>query len=251
MSACSISSDRIDYTDGETSFEAYVATPQERKGQRPCVLLAHEWSGLNEGMKRIADRLAKLGYVCFAMDVYGKGIRGDQRGDNAHLMAPLMANRGMLRRRLLAGLNAALRHPAVDPNHVAVMGYCFGGLCALDLARAAPQQLLAAISFHGVLEPPNLGVQGPINASILLLHGWEDPMAPPHDVLAITKEFSDAGADWQLHAYGHAMHAFTFEGVNLPERGLAHNPAADRRSWRAMRAFLKETFSEAQMDLAT
>jgi dienelactone hydrolase len=161
-----------------------------------------------------------------------------------HLMEPMLADRALLRRRLLVGYEAALRHPSIDRTRVAVIGYCFGGLCALDLARATPPSLRAVVSFHGGLKAPSLGSQPPIGASILLLHGWQDPTAPQDDVLAIARELTDAGADWQLHAYGHAMHAFTFEGLNLPERGLAYNADADRRSWRAMREFLAERFSQ-------
>jgi dienelactone hydrolase len=106
------------------------------------------------------------------------------------------------------------------------------------LARAAPANLKAAVSFHGVLRPPELGDEGRITASILLLHGWNDPVAPPSDVLAIATELTKAGADWQLHAYGHAQHAFTFEGANLPERGIVYDRKADERSWAAMRSHL-------------
>jgi dienelactone hydrolase len=233
----------LDYQDGDTVFEAYLALPATADGPRPCVLLAHEWSGLNEGMRRVADRVAGLGHACFALDLYGKGVRGEQTGDNTHLMAPLLADRALLRRRLLAGVAAASGLACVDATRLAAMGYCFGGLCALDLARAAPPGLRAAVSFHGDLRPPGLGEQGSIGASVLLLHGWEDPVAPPADVLAVARELTDAGADWQLHAYGHARHAFTFVGANIPERGIAYDARADRRSWAAMRQHLDETLA--------
>lgn len=231
----------FEYTDGDLVFAAYVSGIQSKP--TPTVLLCHEWSGLNQGMRRIADRVATLGYVCFALDVYGKGVRGEETADNSHLMGPLMENRQILRDRLLAGWSAARSHPAADPQRVVAMGYCFGGLCALDLARAAPPDLRAAISIHGVLTPPNIHPQRPITAGILIEHGWEDPMAPPQDVLALGRELTDAGADWQLHAHGHARHAFTFEGANMPERGIAYNAAADRRSWHAVQTFLSEVMS--------
>lgn len=230
----------VDYTDGTTTFEGYVARPAGLGSSAPCVLLAHEWSGLSEPIKRSADRLAALGYVCFAADVYGKGVRGDPLGDNSHLMDPMLADRALLRRRLLAGLDTAAAIPGVEASRIAAVGYCFGGLCVLDLARAAPRSLVAAVSIHGVLQPPRDAEQGPITASVLLLHGWEDPVAPPADVLAIARELTDAGADWQLHAYGHARHAFTFAGANFPERGIVYDPRADRRSWAAMKGFLAE-----------
>jgi dienelactone hydrolase len=125
------------------------------------------------------------------------------------------------------------------------MGYCFGGLCALDLARAAPSGLLGAVSFHGLLKAPGITPQAPVTAKVLVLHGWSDPMAPPADVEAFGTEFTAAGADWQLHAYGHTLHAFTVEGANAPQNGMAYNANAARRSWASMKAFFEEVFSAA------
>ncbi|MCU1222127.1 MAG: dienelactone hydrolase family protein [Edaphobacter sp.] len=234
----------IDYRDEESLFEGYAVIPQSGAAKRPCIVLTHEWSGLNAPMKQLAERYAGLGYICLALDVYGKGVRGDPSGDNAHLMNPLLLDRALLRRRLLAGFEAAVRLPGVDDTRLAVVGYCFGGLCALDLARAAPTNLKAAVSFHGVLQSPELGEQRRIEASILLLHGWEDPFSPSPDILAIATELTKAGADWQLHAYGHARHAFTFEGANFPERGIVYDRKADERSWAAMRAHLAVALGE-------
>lgn len=234
----------IDYAEGEAIFQGYFAALRAVVEPRPCVVLAHEWSGLNDPTKRLADRYARLGYVCFAVDVYGKGVRGDPFADNSGLMDPLMGNRALLRRRLQAGFAAASRLPGVDATRMAVVGYCFGGLCALDLARAGPANLRAAVSFHGGLGAPGLGEQRPIEASILLLHGWEDPVVPIVDVLDIAKEMTEANADWQLHAYGHARHAFTFGGANFPERGVVYDRRADERSWTAMRRHLAAAFGE-------
>lgn len=191
-------------------------------------------------MKRIAHQIAELNYICFALDVYGKGIRGEETGDNAHLMNPLLQNRRELKTRLLAGVATARAWPGVDPERLAVLGYCFGGLCALDIARASPEGLRAAISVHGVLTPPDIGVQGPISSRVLLLHGWEDPMVPSADIPALAEELTTAGANWELHAYGHAYHAFTFEGAHFPERGIVYHPHAARRAEAAWITFLHE-----------
>lgn len=234
----------LDYTDGSRTFEGYLARPVGLKAAAPCILLAHDWSGLNAAMKQLAKRIASLGVVCFAIDVYGKGVRGDQVGDNSHLMNPFMEDRFLLSQRLLAGLDAAIHLPGVDPESLAVFGYCFGGLCALDLARTGRPEIKLVVSFHGGLQAPRDTPQQPISASVLLLHGWDDPIVPVSDVLAATEELTAAGADWQLVAYGHAMHAFTFEGARLPERGIAYNEVADRRSWAAMQAFLEERFGD-------
>lgn len=228
----------LEYSDGDTQFEGYVVAPETAAARRPCVVLTHDWSGLTAPTKRLAAQYAALGYVCFALDVYGKGVRGDPVGDNSNLMNPLLEDRALLQRRLLAGYDAAQRFPGVDRERMSVVGYCFGGTCALDLARESPPNLKAAVSFHGGLKSSQPGSDQPISASILLLHGWDDPMAPPADVLDIAEELTTAGADWQLHVYGHAQHAFTFVDANFPERGILYDRKADERSWTAMRHHL-------------
>ncbi|MCK8496932.1 dienelactone hydrolase family protein [Myxococcus fulvus] len=236
----------VEYREGETVCEGYVTWDRREDRRRPCVLLAHAWDGLNAPIRAKAEEFAALGYVCFAVDVYGKGVRGGVADDNSRLMGPLMEDRALLRRRMVAGFEAALRHPLVDPERIVVIGYCFGGLCALDLARSAVPGLKAAVSFHGVLVPPRLGPQSSITARVLILHGWEDPTSSKEDVLAVARELTEAGADWQLHAHGHAMHAFTYPGLHNPEAGLQYHPDAARRTWAAMRAFLDEVFVGAE-----
>lgn len=234
----------FEYTDGDWTAQGYLSIPRDLTDPAPCVLVGHDWSGINIHTKRTVDQLAARGYVGFAVDVYGKGHRGDVVGDNSTLMAPLMADRRLLRRRLLAGLQAAQALDVVDADRVAMLGYCFGGLCALDLARASPAGLLGAISTHGVLTAPDWTVETPIRPRLLILHGWADPMAPPRDMIAGLAALTDQNATWEMHAYGHAMHAFTFDGANFPERGIVHQPLAHRRSWHATLEFLTEVFAD-------
>jgi dienelactone hydrolase len=229
------------YTDGDTICEGYVALPSGA-GPHPAVLIAHNWAGQTAADNGVADRLAGLGYIGIAIDVYGEGVRGDPMGDNSGLMGPWMADRAALQRRLLAAVTAAAAHAAVDADRIAIIGYCFGGLCALDVARSATQHIKAAVSFHGVYVPSGLAAL-PISAKVLVLHGWDDPMAPPAATVALADELTAAGADWQIHAYGGTMHAFTAPGANNPAGGIMYNADADRRSWQAMTNFLGDVFA--------
>lgn len=231
---------KFEYTDGETIFEGYWASRHDSKSTRPCVLVGHAWSGPGEPFNQLAETLASRGFIGFAIDVYGKGQRGKVDADNSHLMNPLLNDRALLRKRLLAAFKVAQSHPSVTPGKLAIVGHCFGGLCALDLARANPPGLRGAISIHGLLESPNLDTQPKIDSSVLVLHGWEDPMVKPNRVLEFTQEMTSANADWQVHAYGHAMHAFSFVGADLPHLGIKYNANAHHRSEKAMMEFLKE-----------
>jgi dienelactone hydrolase len=235
--------DCFDYHDGELECEGYLAYDDGSPGKRPGVLVGHTWAGHGEAERATADRLAALGYVGCAFDLYGKGVRGRDREENAKLMRPFIEDRALLRRRINAALAALQAHPAVDGNRMGAVGYCFGGLCVLDLARSVPRGLRGVVSVHGMLHAPRLGPQPRIDAKVLILHGYDDPLAPPEHVLAVARELTDAKADWQLHAYGGTMHAFTNPAANSPEHGLKYNEAAARRAWTALRAFLEETLA--------
>jgi dienelactone hydrolase len=228
----------IEYRDGETLLEGFFCCDESRPGPRPAVLISHAWGGRDDFVERKARRLAWQGYACFALDNYGKGKRGANPEESSALMTPFMKDRALLARRLQAGLATVKALPVVDAARVAIMGFCFGGLCALDLARSGAD-IRGAVSFHGLLKPNGLA-NAKIRARILMLHGYDDPMAPPEDVLAIAKEFTSAGADWQLHAYGQTVHAFTNPAANNRAGGMQYDEAADRRSWHALEEFLAE-----------
>jgi dienelactone hydrolase len=236
-------SDFLDYSAGDVTCQAFVAYDDKSTDKRPCVLICHAWGGQSEFEQEKAEKLAELGYVGFAVDVYGKGKRGTNMDENAKLMQPFIDDRKLLLSRLRGALAAAKNHPLVDANRIAVMGYCFGGLCALDLARCCDPDVKGAVSFHGLFTPPNIGAQGKISASILILHGYDDPMAKPDSVLEVADELNKAGADWQLHAYSHTVHAFTSPTADMPEHGILYNASADRRSWIAMKNFFQELFA--------
>jgi len=236
----------LEYWDGEVLCEGHVALNTSSNAKRPCVLIAHAWDGPNEQVRAKASDLAHMGYLGFVLDVYGKGLRGGASDDNSELMAPYIADRALLRRRLLAALVTAKLHPFTDPNRIAVIGYCFGGLCALDLARAAPPELRAAVSVHGSLDAPQFSSARTITAKVLVIHGWKDPLAPQQDVLTLTRELSDAGCDWQMILYGQAAHAFTNVAANNHSGGIAYDETADRRSWAATCSFLQETIGRCE-----
>lgn len=232
----------VEYQHEGITLEGYMAWDDERAAPRPGVLIAHTWAGRSPNECARAERLAGLGYAGFALDLYGKGVLGTTREENAARMQPFLDDRALLQARLIAGLDAMKAQPEVDEARAAAIGYCFGGLCALDLARAGAG-VAGVISFHGLFAKPANLDPGPIRAKVLILHGWDDPMAPPDQALGIADELTRAGADWQLHAYGGAMHAFTTPGAADPESGIQYDATADRRSWRSATDFLGDLFS--------
>jgi dienelactone hydrolase len=231
----------IEYSDGGKTFEGFLAWNDAHRGRRPGVIIGHAWGGAAEVEFDKARALAELGYPGFCIDLYGKGIRGQSAEQNAKLMQPLLDDRALLQRRMKRGLEVAREQAEVDPARVAGIGFCFGGLCILDLARTGAD-LKGVVSFHGLFYPPGNTQGVKIKAKVLALHGWNDPMVKPELVTALAEELTGAGADWQIHAYGHTMHAFTNPQASAPEHGLQYNPVADRRSWQAMRNFFEELF---------
>lgn len=223
-------------------FDLYVAQPEDITNRLPAIFIAHAWDGLNAPIENIARRVAQLGYIAAAVDIYGKGIRGNPLGNNSHLMNPFLEDRSLLSDRLQAGYAAVRKIDTVDANRIGAIGYCFGGLCVLDLARSVPQYLKGVVSFHGGLAGHDLKNTRPIEAAILIEHGWDDPLAPPDNFLAFASEMDERNADWQAHVHGSALHAFTFEAANMPENGLQYHEAAARRSWRSMANFFDEIF---------
>jgi dienelactone hydrolase len=229
----------IEYRCGDTLLEGFFCFDDELPGPLPAVIISHDWSGRGEFAETKARRLATHGYAAFALDMYGKGKRGSTQEECTALMMPLAQDRALLAKRINAALTQVKQLPQVDGRRVAAMGFCFGGMCALDLARSGAD-LRGVVSFHGLLKPNGLPPAARINAKILMLHGYDDPMAPPEDVLAIAKEFTQAAADWQLHAYGGTMHAFTNPNANNAAGGMLYSEKAHRRSWHSLMAFLEE-----------
>ena len=237
----SIISNTVAYLDGDVVLEAFFAFDDALSGRRPAVLINHTWAGRDDFVAEKAKKLAALGYVGFAVDMYGKGVLGTSPEQNMMLMQPFMADRAMLQQRMKAALAAVKLMPWVDDNKIAAIGFCFGGLCSLDLARTGVD-IRGVVSFHGLLVAPDNTRSNVIKAKILALHGHDDPLVPTEQVLAFEQEMTEAGADWQLHSYGNTVHGFTNPLANDPGFGAVYQPDADRRSWVAMQNFLAEIF---------
>jgi dienelactone hydrolase len=233
-----IKEELVKYRDGDVNCEGFFCYDAKRPGPLPAVLISHAWGGRDEFVARKARRLAWHGFAAFALDMYGNGKQGNSMEENSALMGPFIADRVMLAKRITAALTTVRGLPQVDPKRVAAMGFCFGGLCVLDLARSGAD-VRGVASFHGLLKPSGLPAK-PIKSKVLVMHGYDDPMAPPEDVLAFGKEFTAAGADWQLHAYGNKVHAFTNPEANSRANGMEYDSDADRRSWHSMLGFFEE-----------
>lgn len=231
------------YHDGEQELSGFLAYESSVVGTRPAVLVVHDWSGRNEFACNKARLLAEMGYIGFAVDMYGQGKLGTTIEEKQALMNPLVSEQSLLRQRIQAGLAAVCSIPEVDKRQVAVIGFCFGGLCALELARSGAD-LKGVVSFHGLLHQPGNLKSESIHAKILALHGYDDPMVQPEQVHAFCKEMTEAQVDWQMHMYGHVQHAFTNPSAHDAQLGTIYNEVAAQRSWKAMSDFLQEIFAQ-------
>lgn len=223
-------------------LEGAVAYDDEAEGKRPGVLVVHQWMGITEHEHEMAKRLAGLGYIAFVADIYGKGVRPKNQSEAREQAMKYRGKDGKLFRGRLAASLAALRaQKNVDPGKLGAIGFCFGGTGVLELARSGAA-VKGVVSFHGGLKTPAPAREGEIKAKVLVCHGADDPSVSNEDLLGFMKEMREAKADWQLNAYGGAVHAFTQKSANTPGRAQYHEEAA-KRSWEAMKAFFAECFA--------
>lgn len=237
-----IVSKAVEYKQGDTALEGFSVYDDAVQGKRPGVLVVHQWKGLGDYEKKRAEMLAKLGYNVFAADIYGKGVRPQTPKDAGAEAGKYKNDRALLRERVRAGLDMLAHHELTDSKRVAAIGYCFGGTTVLELARSGAD-VAGVVSFHGGLGSPVPGDAKNIKGKVLALHGADDRAVPPAEVAAFEDEMRQAGVDWQLVAYGGAVHAFTdWNAGNDNAKGAAYNERADRRSWEAMKQFFAEIF---------
>ncbi len=230
----------LDYDFGDGIGEAFVAFEGNEK--KPCVLIAHAWAGQHQIDHEFAKTIAKMGYIGVAIDMFGKGVRGVQGADNSHLIEPLVSNRSLLLARVSAALNFAQSLENCDNSRIAIMGFCFGGMCAIDLARSGTDEIKTATSFHGLFYPNGLEAKE-IKSKVLVLHGFDDPMANPEQMLELGRELTNANADWQIHAFGQTTHAFTNPSANNKAAGLLYNEKSRDRAWEIFTSHLREVFA--------
>jgi dienelactone hydrolase len=232
----------VEYKQGDTILEGYLAWDDAKTNKRPGILVVHEWTGINDHIRQRAEMLAKLGYMAFAADIYGKGIRPSASADAAKTAGIYKNDRPLLRARAQAGLAELRKQKLVDPQRIAAIGYCFGGTTVLELARDGAD-LKGVISFHGGLSTPTPQDARDIKGKVLALHGADDPYVKADEVAAFQDEMRKAHVDWQFVGYGNAVHSFTNKAAgNDNNKGAAYNEKADKRSWEAMKVFFAEIF---------
>ena len=231
----------INYQQGDTALEGWIVYDDAVTGKRPGVVVYPAWWGPSAMDKDVAERLAKMGYVAFVADIYGKGVRPDTIPAAAAESGKYYKDRPLVLARAQAGFDQLRQSPLVDGTKLAAIGYCFGGMPALDLARSGAP-LIDVVTFHGSLGTPNPESDKNIKGHVLALHGAADPIVNAEAVAKFEKELSDAGVDWQVVLYGGAMHAFTDHvHIQAPDHGIKYDEAADKRSWQAASDLLKST----------
>lgn len=236
---------QIDYKEGDTTLKGFIVYDEAVKGKRPGVLVVHEWWGHNEYARERARKLAKLGYVALAVDMYGDGKTADHPEDAQKFYNEIMQNMPLGKARFLAALKTLNSHSAVDGDKIAAIGYCFGGSIVLEMAREGID-LDGVVSFHGALSTSTPAQTNTVKAKVLVAHGGADPFIPGEQILGFIDEMNKAGVDYQFEIYSNAKHAFTNPGAdkfgakfNLP---LEYNKQADMASWDEMQRFFDRIF---------
>lgn len=239
---------KVSYIQDNIRLEGFLAYDEDDLQQRPVILIAPAWRGLDNFAQKKAEQLASAGYVGFAMDLYGEGIQASSDDQAFSLMKPLFVDRTTLRKRTLAAFQMAKTFPMADSTKIGGIGFCFGGLTILELAKSGAD-VRGVVSFHGLLgnaigdvHAEELPLNNPILAKILVLHGYDDPLVSANDIASFQKNMSEASVDWQMVVYGGTTHAFTNPEAKESGKGLLYNPVAEKRAWKSMLIFFEEVF---------
>jgi dienelactone hydrolase len=236
-----IHTELVEYKDGDVALEGFLAYDKALTGKRPGVIIVHEWTGRGAYVQRRAEEIAKLGYVAFAIDMYGKGVFAKDHEEAGKLAGVFFKDRTKMRTRAAAGLERLLKVELVDGSKIAAMGYCFGGTTSLELARAG-LPVVAVASFHGNLSAAPGSEAKAVKAKVAVFHGAADKNTASA-LPAFEQEMTKAGADWFLVSFGGAVHGFTVkEAGDDPSTGMAYDAKADARSWKMLQDFLAESF---------
>ena len=240
--AAAVQSRTIEYEDDGVALSGSLSVDDAVKGRRPGVLVVHEWWGLNDYAKKRAEQLAAMGYVAFALDMYGEGKVAEHPTEAGTWSGQITRNVKQWQQRALAGLKVLRSQPQVDPKRLAAIGYCFGGATVLQLAYSGTD-IAGVVSFHGSLPPPDVQQASGIKARILICHGASDGFIPQQRIDKLRAALEGARSDWQMITYGGAVHSFTNPAADKRDiKGLAYNEKADRRSWGHMKMFFDEIF---------
>lgn len=240
-----IKTEAVEYKQGDTTLQGFLAYDDANPKPRPGVLLIHDWMGVADFAKSRAKQVAELGYVVFAADIYGKGVRPADSTEASSLAGKYKGDRALFRERLKAGLAQLTGNKLVAPGQVAAIGYCFGGTGVLEVARSG-QDVKGVVSFHGGLNTPTPADAKNIKGRVLVLHGADDPFVKPDEVAGFKKEMEDAKVKYEFVSYPGAVHSFTNPAAgNDNSKGAAYNETADKQSWVAMKKFFGELFGKS------
>ena len=231
----SVITQEIEQWHDDVCCRGFLAYPSDAK-IAPAIMIVHDWSGLNQRAKDRALELAQQGYVTYAIDMYGLGKVGETNEEKQALMMSILPDRSKLRERLNLFLDKLRSLPQVDQNNIFAIGFCFGGLCVLDLARSGAN-LKGVVSFHGLLSAAPECSEKHVHADILVLHAFEDPMVKPADLVAFCDEMTGLGAKWEVDIYSQTKHAFTNPDAHDVQHGLVYNEDVAKRAFTAMHAF--------------
>jgi dienelactone hydrolase len=237
-----IRTEELEYRQGDTVLQGFLAWDDAAKGPRPGVLVIHEWWGHNQHARDQALRLARAGYVGLAVDMYGKGKTTTHPEDAQKFVAEATSDAARIRARFDAGRALLQGRPQVDRKRIAAIGYCFGGMVALEMAREGAD-LAAVATFHAGIRPPATpAAKGKVKAAILVQTGGADPMVSPEALAGLEREMKAAGARIEVISYPGVKHSFTNpDAGKAGMEALAYDADADARSWAAMLAFFKRT----------